>query len=103
MRAYAFLCVHAADGEPHAGHDVIPYHGLGDRIRVSKAYDAVILHAGNPAALALLHLQNFSWDGAVLAGSPETDLLWAWSLPSRGTVRLRSPYLDNAEGKLRPY
>jgi hypothetical protein len=30
-------------------------------------------------------------------------LLWAWSLPSRGTVRLRSPFLDNAEGKLRPY
>ena len=85
MHAYASSRVHAADGEPRLDHDVITYHGLGDKIQLSEVHDAVMLHAGNPVSLALLHLQDFFWDGDALAGSEETDLLWAWSLPCRGT------------------
>ena len=59
MRAYAFSRVHLDDGEPRVDHDAITYHGLGDRIQLSGAHDAVILRAGNPVSLALLNLQNF--------------------------------------------
>jgi len=86
MRAYAFFRVHVADGKPRVDHDAITYHGPGDKIQLSGAHDAVILNAGNPVSLALLHLQNFFWDGDALAGSQETDLIWARSLPGRGRV-----------------
>jgi hypothetical protein len=69
MRAYAFSRVHVADGEPREHHNVITYPDPGDRIQLSGAHNAVKLNAGNPVSLALLHLQNFFWDGNAFAGS----------------------------------
>jgi len=69
MRPYAFSRVHVADDEPRVDYDVITYHGPGDKIQLSGTHDTVMLHAGNPVSLALLHLRNFFWDCDALAGS----------------------------------